>query len=146
MNYIKPVIMLNEDLAEGVYTASGEADCWTIEVKSDQEWNGRYHTFRVNIVHSNTVQHISTASTSVITFSLPVKYAQSEGFDVSYSGNTVTIVREQHANAYQSGDNANFLLEVEADTKDLTEALAVTNATISCTKSVNVQGNGADGN
>lgn len=60
---------------------------------SVQDWNGNHHVFEVKIVHSDIVQHISTASTTVLIFNNAVTYAY-----------------------------------------------------ISCTKSVNVQGNGGDGN
>lgn len=146
--YERPVVLANEELAEGVYAASGSAsDCWTITPKSVQDWNGSHHVFEIAIVHSSAVQHISTASTSTLTFSNALTDAYTESnFEASFSGNTVTVVRASHANAYQSGDNATFKVWVKAADEATTKAITCTGATISCTKSVNVQGGGADGN
>ncbi len=149
MNYEKPVVLANEDVAEGVYAASGDgiADCWTVTAYSVQDWSGSDHVFEVRIVHSDAVQHISTASTTVLTFSTPLEGAYTESnFSCSYSGNTVTVVRESHANAYQSGDNATFKVWVRAADEATTKAITCTGSSITCTKTVNVQGNGADGN
>lgn len=149
-NYEKPVVLANEELAEGVYAASGgigEAECWTISVRSDQDWNGSHHVFEVTIVHPDTVQHISTESTSVITFNHVLTDAYTEsGFSATFSGSTVTVVRVSHANAYQSGDRATFKVWAKAEDEATTKALAVTASSISDTgKTVNVQGNGANG-
>lgn len=149
-NYEKPVVLANEELAEGVYAASGgvsDADCWTISVHSAQDWNGSHHVFEVTIVHSDTVQHISTESTSVITFNHALTDAYTESnFTASFSGNTVKVVRASHANAYQSGDRATFKVWAKAEDEATTKALAVTGSSIRDTgKTVNVQGNGANG-
>lgn len=147
MKYEKPVVLVNEELAEGVYAASGVADCWTVSPKSVQDWNGSHHVFEVAIVHSDAVQHISTASTTVLTFNTTLTDAYSEGnCTATYSGNTVTVVRTLLADAYQSGDNATFKVWVKGADEATTKAIACTGSSITCTKSVNVQGNGADGN
>lgn len=146
--YERPIVLVNEELAEGVYAASGagSADCWTIDPYSVQDWNGSHHVFEVKIVHSDTVEHISTASTSVLTFNSSVSDAYSEGnCSATYSGNTVTVVRTLHANAYKSGDVATYKVWVKAADEATTKALTCTGATISCTKTVNVQGGGANG-
>lgn len=149
-SYEKPIAVVNDEVSEGVYAASGgasSADCWTINPYSVQDWNGSHHVFEVKIVHSDAVKHISTASTSVITFTQNVTDAYSEGnCSATFSGNTVTVVRTLHANAYQSGDVATFKVWVKSDNEANTKAISVTGATISCTKSVNVQGEGGDGN
>ena len=143
--YEKPVAVINDELSEGVYAASGSADCWTVSAKSVQDWNGSQHVFEVHITHSTAVEHISSASTVTLTFSNTITGVYSE-FPASCSGNTVTITRTLHANAYKSGDNATYKVWVQAADEASTKALYCTGATISCTKTVNVQGNGADGN
>lgn len=149
-NYVKPIVLANEELAEGVYAASGavgNANCWTISVRSDQDWNGSHHVFEVTIVHSDTVQHISTESTSVLTFSHALTDAYTESdFSASFGGNTMMVVRSSHANSYKSGDRATFKVWAKAEDEATTKALAVTASSISDTgKTVNVQGNGANG-
>lgn len=143
--YEKPIAVINDELSEGVYAASGTADCWTVDAKSVQDWNGSHHVFEVRIVHSDKVEHISSASTVTLTFSNTITDAYSE-FSCSHSGNSVTITRTLHANAYKSGDTATYKVWVKAADEASTKALAVTGSSISCTKTVNVQGNGADGN
>lgn len=144
-DYEKPVVLANEDIAEGVYTASG--DCWTVNPVSVQDWNGTHHVFEIRCVHSATVEHISSAATVTLTFSSPLTDAYTESnFSCSFSGTTVTVVRELHANAYKSGDTMTYKVWVKAADEATTKAISCTGATISCTKTVNVQGGGADGN
>lgn len=143
--YVSPIILANEDLSEGVYAASGNADCWTVEAYSVQEYDGSHHVFEVRCVHSDTVEHISSASTVVLAFNYPITDARSE-FESSVSGNTVTIVRSLLADAYKSGDTMTYKVWAQAADEASTKALAVEGASISCTKSVNVQGLGGDGN
>lgn len=149
MDYEKPIVLANDEVAEGVYAASGagEADCWTITAYSVQDWDGANHVFEVRIVHSDAVQHISTASTATLTFSAALTDAHTESnFSCSCSGNTVTVVRASHANAYLSGDNATYKVWVTTGDEATTKAITCTGSSITCTKTVNVQGNGADGN
>lgn len=144
--YKRPEALVLDETSEGVFAASGSADCWTVEAYSVQEYDGSYQTFEVHCVHSNTVEHISSASTVVLTFNYPIADAYSEFDDTSFSGNTVTIVRTLLGDAYQSGDNVTYKVWAKAADEATTKALAVSGATITCTKSVNVQGLGGDGN
>lgn len=144
-NYERPIVMINEDLAEGVYAASGAGqgsnECWTIYVKRDQEDAGGYSTYRLYCDHSTALQHISVATTMTITFCTAIEKAEYEdaSVSVSVSGNSVTLSRECHGNSYLSGDNFKSLLKVW--TVDGSAPELEPPATISCTKTVNVQGN-----
>lgn len=147
-DYVKPVVLANDEVSEGVYAASGAtdvADCWTVNPVSVQDWNGSHHVFEIRCVHSNTVEHISSASTVTLTFDQPLTDAYSE-FSCSFSGNTATIVRELLADAYKSGDTMTYKVWVKAADETTTKSIACIGSTISCTKTVNVQGNGGDGN
>lgn len=146
--YEKPMVIVNDGLSEGVYAGSGTAeaaDCWTVDPVSVQDWNGSHHVFEIRCVHSTAVQHISSASTVTLTFNNAVTDAYSE-FPCSFSGATVTVTRELHANAYKSGDTMTYKVWVKAADEATTKSIACVGATISCTKTVNVQGNGGDGN
>ena len=138
-NYEKPIVLTNEELAEGVYAASGETsnDCWTVAVTPDQSDAGGYATFRVAATHSTSVTHISTKTVVTIVFSDTVTSAEYEGFTASVSGNTVTLTRESPANAYYSGDNFNSLLKVWAPNY---KTISAESYGITCTHEVNVQG------
>lgn len=141
-NYERPIVIINEDLAEGVYAASG--DCWSIYVKRDQSDAGGYSTFRIFADHSTSLQHVSQGTSMTITFSTAISKAEYEDNNVSvtWSGNSVTLSREMHGNSYLSGDNFKSLLKVW--TVDGSVPNDDPSATIACTKVVNVQGNGGD--
>ena len=139
-NYEKPVVMVNEGLAEGVYAASG---CWTIEVVDANHYDGTWKHFRVKFTHA-AVEHISKSLTIKLTFNHELTGATGE-FSPSASGNVVTITREMHANAYNNGDLVNILLQVKAGDEATTKLLECTGSSYSCDDELNVQGGGANG-
>lgn len=57
--YVKPVVLGNSELSEGVYAASGaSSDCWRItnfEVKQRSEEG--FVTFQIDAAHTNPEQH-----------------------------------------------------------------------------------------
>ena len=160
--YVRPMVLELDDIAEGIYAASGdestnnetnnggnenggnenheqerEDECWTLTISKEQVIaHEKIAKFRLHATHPNAV-HISTASTVIITFNQPVLSANFEGFDVSISGATVTLVRQSHGNAYTSLDQYDSLLELTCDDPD---AMTVLSYSISCTKTPNVQG------
>lgn len=139
--YERPMILKTEDLAEGVYLASGEtsADCWTISAPSVQDWNGSHHIFEVQCSHTPAVQHISGNTEVVITFSEPVTDVYSE-FPCTFSGNTAVINRTLLADAYGSGDHVTYKVWAKASDEATTKALTVSGISITCTHETNVQG------
>lgn len=149
MNYTKPVVMVNDDVAEGVYTASGDeaAICWSATAKSTQDWNGSQHVFEATLVHTTDVEHISLGCTVEYSFDKVITAAESEnGWECKVSGNTVTVTRPSHANAYNSGDNVTYKIWVKSLDEAMTKAVAFTGAkVISCNWTTNVQGGGANG-
>ncbi len=142
--YESPIIIENEDLAEGIYANSGvnpdnvdEPQCWTLAITKDQVVaHEKWANYRIHATHIGTV-HISTASMVTIVFSQEITSANFEGFGVSINGCTVTLTREQHGNAYSCNDDYNSLLKVYCNDP---ESLYVVSSTISCTKTKNVQG------
>ncbi len=137
--YEKPVVFVNEGVAEGIFAGSGELECWTVEPVSVQDWSGSHHVFEIRCVHSTSVAHISSATTVTLTFSNTLTDAYSE-FPVSWSGNTVVITRTLLADAYHSGDVMTYKVWVKAADEATTKALSCTGATIKCTHERNVQG------
>ena len=145
-NYEKPVILANDELAEGVYLGSGEPDCWTIDAHVAQEWNGSHKIFEVTIVHSTGLQHISTASNVTLTFNSNITDASYAEYPSNVSGNVMYIRRELLGDAYNSGDRATYKVWATTGDEATTKALQIVGKTISCDKAANVQGGGADGN
>lgn len=147
-NYEKPVVLVNEELAEGVYAASGtgpvgESDCWSFDVSSPQEWNGSHKIFEIKLVHHLNLEHISGGTTVSVTFSQALTSGYSE-FASTLSGATVTITRELLADAYNDGDLVTYKIWASTGDEATTRALTVKNVSLSCDKQINVQGGGAD--
>jgi len=126
-NYESPVVLNYEDLAEGVYAASGlpeEAaaekvdECWTVVIEKVQ-----------------VIAHEGIAKLRVINRTVDSAYFDSGS--TSVTGATVVIERESHANAYGVADNYDSNLEIHCDDP---EALQVVSSSIVCTKAPNVQG------
>lgn len=145
-NYVSPVILENDELAEGIFAAgSGEVDydndpnCWTVKVDLAQVVaHEGYANFRIQANHPNNLVHISSQSSVVITFSQPITSAVFEGFDVEVAGCVVTTTRVSHGNSYNSADQYNSLLKVYcADPASLT---IVGKPMIFCKHETNVQG------
>lgn len=132
-NYRKPVAVATTGAAEGVFAASGNATCWTVTPRSVQDWNGAAHVFEMALVHTKAVSHFSEACTVDYTFSVPVTNAWAEGagnYDVTWSGNTVTVTRHHHANGEYSGDNVTYKVFVVAGDEATTKGASCTSATV----------------
>lgn len=98
--YSKPVVLLNEELSEGVYAASG-SDCYTASAtihQRPQTGRGDYR-MQVNGRHSSDYHH-GNAQVAILTFNLPVKYVSSNGTLVDGDGtNVLQIAYSYHQNA-----------------------------------------------
>lgn len=90
MNYEKPVVLANEDVAEGVYAASGTGggeNCYTVGAyitQTPQTGNERY-TIHVDGQHNSSTHH-STGQVLVLSFNMPVTYNWSNGTCVGGDG------------------------------------------------------------
>ncbi len=145
--YEKPIVMINDDLAEGVYAASGTgpmgtSDCWTYNIYPVQEWDGANKVFEMALTHHTGLEHISGATTISVTFNTALTSANSE-FSYSYAGNTITVTRTLLADAYKDGDEVTYKIWASTGDEVTTKALTVTNVTVACDKQINVQGGGA---
>lgn len=124
--YIKPVVLANEELAEGVYAASG--DCYSVSTSIHQSPEvGRVkYTIQVNAVHAAADGHHGGAQVLTLSFNMPVTYQWSSGALQSGDGtSTLKISYAYHSNAEETIGMGN--IEVIADA-----GLAVTNAVLSC--------------
>ena len=145
-NYVKPVIITNDEIAESVYMASGDgsnwsSDCWTIKVNGEQKWAGDSHVFELRADHSSDYVHISGCTIVTVTFSAPLSENGSRAeFPYVINGNTMIVTRELLGDSYKSGDNYTFKVWASTGDQATTEAISITNLTISCRHDVNVQG------
>ena len=70
-NYESPVILRTEELAEGVYLASG---CYTASAYIHQTPQSGSGEYRIQVNGQHSADHTKEAQTLTISFSLPVTY------------------------------------------------------------------------
>lgn len=107
-NYEKPIILRSDELAEGIYLASGVGpgggstvgtDCYTVSGRITQtpETGRDSYCIQFDAVHS--ADHHSTGQVLVISFNQPVTYVSSQGTSCSGSGtSTLRIDYNYHSN------------------------------------------------
>ena len=108
--YVKPVVLAAEELAEGVYTASGStaaggADCYEVSAYIHQtpETGRKDYRIQVNAKHAATDNHHSGVQTLHLSFNQPVTYVSSNGTLAGGDGtNTIDIKYTYHNNAYDN--------------------------------------------
>lgn len=105
MRYQKPIIIANDELAEGVYAASGSRTCYTATAYIHQKpeiGRGDYR-IQVNAVHNATDGHTNDLQTLHITFNQEVTYSSSNGKLISSEkGNYLQIEFSYHQNAFDN--------------------------------------------
>ncbi|MST72502.1 hypothetical protein FYJ68_05195 [Olsenella sp. CA-Schmier-601-WT-1] len=87
--YEKPLILRTEDLAEGIYAASG---CYTATAyihQTPQTGRGDYR-IQVNGVHK--ADHTKEKQRLTISFNMPVNYSSSNGTLVSGDGTSTLVI------------------------------------------------------
>lgn len=128
-NYEKPAVLANEDIAEGVYAASGAEDnCYEVTTKIHQKpETGRVdYRIQVDARHAAGDNHHSTAQELVLSFNQPVEYISSDGTLLEGDGSTsITIAYSYHSNEYDKIGLGDVVVKADA-------GLAVTGAALSC--------------
>lgn len=120
MEYIKPMIYDNEEIAEGVYaTGSGsDLNCWRISHSVSQRNVNEYDPFvNFRIKGEHIAQHCSKAVEIVLMMNAPAKSAvfDFKGFECQVDGMTIRLKRINHANGFGSLDNFDTNLRVVTD-------------------------------
>ncbi len=88
--YVKPTVMLNDEVSEGVYAASG---CYSVRttVHQDAVENGKL-TYRFQVDADHDADHTCSSQTLYMTFNQPVEYQYSNGTLIgSGTGTTLQI-------------------------------------------------------
>lgn len=131
-NYEKPIVLSNEDLAEGVYAASGVpgsgADCYTVTAYIHQTPETGRGDFRiqVNAVHAALDDHHSGKQVLVLYFNQAVTYKGSNGtLDGGDGTASISIAYAYHNNAYDNVGLGDVIVESDA-------GLSVTGAQLIC--------------
>lgn len=111
-NYVKPMLLANEELSEGVYAASG---CFSGGGKVTQQLNG-YYIYEISM-HHNATHHSEYSCEVKITFAagsgvITDATAHSNCSVTSYSGSTVECHTAFHFN--ETGDDT-FKVNVRFD-------------------------------
>lgn len=92
-SYEKPIVLTNEELAEGVYAASGM--CYTTQARftqSPEQGRGNY-VIQFDAVHEAADGHHSGMQRVQVSFNQAVEYISSDGTYIS-GDNTSTMVVE----------------------------------------------------
>ena len=94
-NYIKPVIIASDDLAEGVYAASG-ASCLNVTAWNDGTDGANIYKVVFKVTHTG---HQSYGQTIQAVMSTDVTVVEAPGdVTATASGNVLTIVRNNQLN------------------------------------------------
>lgn len=96
--YEKPIVILNEDLAEGVYAASGSV-CYFVNADIVQTPELGNDTYCIQLNASHNAMHHSGRQIIKISFNQAVTYETSGAIEVVGSGsNVLFLTYDYHAN------------------------------------------------
>lgn len=127
--YEKPIVLLNEDLAEGVYAASGGGDdCYTVTAYIHQQPETGRGDFRIQVngKHEADDGHHSGKQILVLSFNQPVEYSSSNGTLTSGDGtSSIRITYNYHNNGNDNIGLGDVVVKSDA-------GLAVTGAMLIC--------------
>ena len=108
-NYEKPVVLANEELAEGVYAGSGDCYTYTGSISQVPDLGRDYYVVHIDGRHEASDKHHSTGRSLQIVFNQPVTYMSSMGEKVEGSGTSVLTLTFGVGNGsyhHNASDNA----------------------------------------
>lgn len=137
-NYERPIVMLNDELAEGVYAASGNSvvseDCWVLDyVTPVHDANTIYSNngvqVQVSITHTNPENHLSSAKVTVnFNQTITAILEDSAVTEATFEGTTVYITTD--LTTYNAGpENKTYNITVQCNSPS---TLAVVSKSIEC--------------
>lgn len=96
--YSKPMVIVDQGLAEGVYAASG-AGCYKASADIHQKPDIGRGDYRIQVNGQHNADHTKEAQTLTISFNQPVTYSSSNGtLAGATTGTTLTINYTYHQN------------------------------------------------
>lgn len=96
--YVKPMVLANEELAEGVYADSGAVDeCYKYSGYTGSDYSaGGYYEYNIQFVHSNESHRNCTHKFTITFSSQPGAVSNlTSCSDAVISGNTITVTWNQ---------------------------------------------------
>ena len=116
--YSKPVVSVDNGLAEGVYAASG---CLVGRIADESHEGGMGNKYRFAVYYTHqTTEHSNKAQTVVVKLNAPVNVVDGDAQNFLQSGNgtdTLTFVRNSSMNA-SGADQGMFNVVVQPVTGD----------------------------
>lgn len=122
-NYIKPIVIENEELAEGIYAASG---CYTVSCCIHQRPEFGRGDYRIQVDGLHEANHHSSEQILTIVFTLPVTYVGSSGILVSGNGSNILKIKY----GYHNNEKENIGLGDVIVTAD--KGLAISGCSLGC--------------
>lgn len=110
-NYEKPIVMINEDMAEGVYAASGDCYTFTADIMQGPDRPAYYDNYviQINGTHNATDGHHSGVRTVKIVFNQDVTYLSSNAESCTGSGSkTLYLTYTQYNGSYHNNEGGNI--------------------------------------
>ena len=90
--YTKPTVINNNDLAEGVYAASGSNEtCYSVQARIHQRPEVGRDDYRIQVNAQHNAKHCCDGQLLTITFNQPIQYVSSQGQIKENNGNSITI-------------------------------------------------------
>ena len=115
--YVKPIIVANADLSEGIYLASGSgAGCYTIDasIVTQTPTEGRTN-YIISINATHAADHTREAQTLYINFNQPVKYVSCGVGSLLSGDNTSSLAIGMHYHQNPNDEIGFSDLTVESD-------------------------------
>ncbi len=118
--YERPVAIANDELAEGIYMASGDSggsDCYTATARIHQKPETGRGDYRIqcDAKHAATDNHHAGNQVLVLTFNLPVEYVGSNGSLEGGNESTKLKIRyAYHNNAYDNIGLGDVIVKADA--------------------------------
>ena len=111
--YSKPIVTIDNGLAEGVYAASG---CLVGRIADESYEGGMGNKYRFAVYYTHeTTEHSNNAQTVVVKLNAPVKVVDGSAQNFLQSGNgtdTLTFVRTSYMNK-SGADQGMFIVVVQ---------------------------------
>ena len=126
--YSKPIVIVNEELAEGVYAASG--GCYTVTGYCHQvpELGRGNYVAQFNAVHAASDGHHSGKQTLIITYNTTVTYVRSNGNYAGGNGtNTISIDYAYHNNVNDNIGLGDVYVVSDVDNLEVVSAVLTCN-------------------